>query len=609
MGQALSVFLFVVVGAAILGAAWWYVMTLVDALRAGKPAYVLGEVEVVGDSELAESYKKILPRLIVAKLAQTRNQTNEAVQSLKDARHRRAGRSHLQSQEFVKEKDLPEPFSQPLDIELKVADVDVGPILSFLTDASVLKDTLQVTVSLGSDGQTATLYGHLPGPQGYSFTESSKLSPDDIASTAAAAVVAEVVKREDLALAALEAEAYKTVLSVLLEYARHLKLAPILGDAAHDQLSKLNIRLRDTARTYARWRDLQWLAAEIAEESRQWKDAKVYYTNLATMTVEGHAFRPTIDEKLRKVEAEIRKLVVAEEEATRTGADAMTVLAEQEKQRRSAASDVVEEQFAKPILDLLGLTEALDASGRTIGVVGLPWEEALEGLDYEILGSVPSGSESDSAIRDYATELVQAIRLVARDAKYVFEPIEEPLTTSSTIISLDRLAQVPHLDALLFAYGGPVKSETTDSVLRSLAERGVTVVLPAGNEGDGSIYADVADVALVAGATTQEGEPAFFTGRAKNIVWAPGVDVPMIAPNSGLLEKRSGTAFSAALTAAAVAVVSKYAPKATSAEIREALLATAVPAEGRDEPAIINIPAAIKKLQAVATPTTPTSRG
>ncbi|MCZ6654685.1 MAG: S8 family serine peptidase [Planctomycetota bacterium] len=596
MGQALSAFTFIVIGAAIVAVAWWYFMTLRDAIFADKRAYVLGEVEVVGNSEVAETYKKVLPRLIVAKLAKLRNETNDAVQSLKEARHRRAGKQRVRSQEFVTERDLPQPFSQPLDIDLKIADVDVGPILSFLTNRSLLKESLEVTVSLSSDGKNAAVYGHLPGSQGYSFTEATKASPDDIADAVAAAIVAEVVKREEPALAALGAEAYKTVLSVLSEYAKHLKLAPILGDAGQVELSALNGRLRDTALRFSRWRDLQWLAAEISEKAKQWEDANAYYTNLAAVTPDDHPDRRLIDEKLQYAEAELQKIIVARAEATRRGVDAKIVLDEQALSRRAAASRAVAGDVANPIRQLLGLTAALDATGQTIGIVGLPWEESLNGLDYEFLDSTP-GNVGDTPLRDYATGLVQAIRLIADNARYVFVPVLGVWDQGSMAAALDRLGEIQDLNVVLFAYSLHVQSAIMDDAIRDLAEK-VAVVLSAGNTPGDSIYSGVADVALVTGSVTQTGAPAPFTSKTKNMVWAPGVNVPLISPSSGAIENKSGTAYSSAFAAAAAAILTKQSPDASPPTIFSALRDTAKPAEGRNSPPIINIPAATEALAA-----------
>lgn len=596
MGQALSVFTFVVIGAAIFAIAWWYFLTIRDAILSDKRAYELGEVEVVGNTDIAEAYKKILPRLIVAKLAKLRNETNDAVQSLKEARDRRAGKQRLQSQEFVTERDLPEPFSQPLDIDLKIADVDVGPILSFLTNRSMLKESLELTVSITSDGNKTVIYGYLPGSQGYSFVESTEASPDDIADAVAAAIVAEVVKREEPELATLGADAYKIVLSVLSDYAKHQKMLPFLGDKGQAELSALSDRLRDTALKFSRWRNLQWLAAEISEEAQKWEDAKAYYTNLAAVTLEDHFDRQLIDEKLNYVETELQKILVARAEASRRGVDEQTVLDEQMLTRRAAASKTIPDKAADPIRQMLGIETALDATGQTIGIVGLPWEESLNGLEYDFIDGA-SGNLSDSSYRDYATELVQAIRLIADNARYVFVPVIGDWHQASMAEALDKMSEVQGLDVVLFAYSLTAQSMILNDAIRDLAEK-FAVVLSAGNSPGDSIYSGVADVALVAGSVTPTGAPAQFSSKTKNMVWAPGIDVPLISPKSGVLERRSGTAYSSAFAAAAAAILTNRSPSASASTIFSTLRDSAQPVEGCTSPPIINITDAIENLEA-----------
>ena len=597
MGQALSIFTFIVIGAAILAIAWWYVMAIRDSFFTDKRAYVLGEVEVVGKSDVAEIYKKVLPRLIVAKLTTLRNETNDAVLSLKEARDRRAGEQRLQTQELVTQRDLPQPFSQPLEIELKIADVDVGPILSFLTARALYKEILEVTASLTADGLNANVYGHLPGSEGYSFTERTKNSPDDIADSVAAAIIAEAVKREEPALAALGAEAYGTVLSVLSDYAKHRKIAPMLADGGQAELENFNDRLRETAFRFSRWRDLQWLAAEIAEEARKWEDSYAYYSNLAAITPKGHADRMVIDQKLGIVETERNRILAAQAVAKRRGVDPESILEKQVSDGRSAASASVSLQLSNPILRLLGLTAAIDVGGQKIGVVGAPWDESLANIVSETLYEIDDKG-NDSSIRDYITMLVQATRIVASNATFVFAPIPAKTTMETGLLeALDTLSERSDVDVILYAFGGPSPDQAINSVVRDISAS-TAVVLPAGNlAGNDSIYSDVVDLAFVAGAVDQTGGRAYFTSETKGMVWAPGVDVPVISPRSGSTERRSGTAFSSAIAAGAVAILRNRFPNAATAMLLSALRDTAKPAEGRKSPPIINIPAALENLE------------
>lgn len=591
--QAFSIFAFSVAGAALVALGWWYVTTLYDAVWGPRQVYVLGGVEVVG-SDLAETYKKILPRLIVARMTSLRNEANDAILSLKERRARRAEEFRPQTQDLVSELDLPQVFAEPVTIELKIADVDVGSVLSFLTDQSAFKNSLEITASLNKDAGVANVYGHLPGAQGYSFTEETKPTPDDIANTVAAAVIAQVVKREEPALAALGAKAYGTVLSVLSRYANHKKAAPLLGEGSREEFEKLNTDLRDTALRFSRWRDLQWLAAEIAEEARNWNDAKLYYANLAAITPRNHADREQIESQARKVEAEIQKIQVANVKAKSRGVAVKDVLDEEQKSRREAAAEPVARKDANPIWKLLGLDAPGDAAGQVIGVVGSPWQESLTGVDWESLGEIPETDRPE--LRDYVTEVVQAIRLIAKDATFVFAP-NPPLASASALTErLTALTQYPGMGVLFFPYGFGIQDPRIDQTMKAIAAA-YPLVLPAGNQSGDSGFGGVADIAIVAGAVTPDGAPAPFSDKADGMVWAPGADIPIVSPQTGSEASRSGTAFSSAIAAGAVAVLRKHFPQAAPAVLLAALRESAQPAEGRDAPPIINIPAALKYLE------------
>ena len=600
MEQAVSLFIFLGVGALILSAGWWYVLTIRDTFFIDTPSYELGEVEVIGTSDSAETYKKVLPRLVVAKLTKIRNETNDAVQSLKEARDRKAGNQTLRIEEFVSEKDLPQPFSKPLEIELKVADVDVGPILSLIGNRTRLREKLEITVSIGADGQTANVYGHLPGPQGYAFSETTESSPDMIAEATAGAIIAELVKREEPTLATLGARSYATVLEVLTSYAKHRKIAPILGEARQNELNALNGKLRETAQRFSRWRDLQWLAAEVSEEAGQWEDTFVYYSNLAAITPTSHQDRALIDSKLRTAEVERSKIVLARAKAAERGVDEEVVLQEQAKNNREATSGGVPDDVLAPIRRMIGLTDGIDASGQKIGIVGAPWRETLEDLTWETVGDTRLDN-AELGYRDYVSVLVQMVRIVAENPTFVFAPF--PAADKHSLgRSMSALVEDPDLDVILYSYGTAVADPEANAGLRKVANA-AALVLPAGNEEGPSIYSDVADIALVVGSVDQSGEPAYFSSQTEPMVWAPGDQIPLIGPKSGTLEFQSGTGYSAAIAAGAVAVLRKHAPEADTAAVFSALRQGAKPVEGRNSPAIMNVPGSIKAIsEATAEP-------
>ena len=141
-----------------------------------------------------------------------------------------------------------------------------------------------------------------------------------------------------------------------------------------------------------------------------------------------------------------------------------------------------------------------------------------------------------------------------------------------------------------------MKSEIMNDALRDLS-RDHAVVLSAGNQRGRSVYADIANSAFVAGAVDRSGEAASFTSTGDSLLWAPGIEIPVISPSNGAVALRSGTAFSGAIMAGVVAVLKRRFPEATPEVLRSVLQETAKPASGGTSWPVINLPAAIQALE------------
>jgi subtilisin family serine protease len=120
------------------------------------------------------------------------------------------------------------------------------------------------------------------------------------------------------------------------------------------------------------------------------------------------------------------------------------------------------------------------------------------------------------------------------------------------------------------------------------AERGVVVVISAGNEGSSTLHNTLGAPAdgrlvLAVGAVTSSGARAAFSsvgptadGRIKPDVAAQGVAVTAAAPGTAsAYTSVNGTSFSCPLTAGVVALVLQARPTATVSEIEDVLRATA----------------------------------
>lgn len=136
--------------------------------------------------------------------------------------------------------------------------------------------------------------------------------------------------------------------------------------------------------------------------------------------------------------------------------------------------------------------------------------------------------------------------------------------------------------------GSNTLTEGVRTAIRNAAQKGVIVVIAAGNDGalNPSVFAQVASdpqaagLVLVVGSVNADGKTmSSFSNRAgawaNYFLVAPGKDVPMLALWGGTTTA-SGTSFSAPQVSGAAALLAQAFPKLTGKEIVKILLDTAV---------------------------------
>jgi subtilisin len=139
---------------------------------------------------------------------------------------------------------------------------------------------------------------------------------------------------------------------------------------------------------------------------------------------------------------------------------------------------------------------------------------------------------------------------------------------------------------LCVSLGVPMYNPLFEIVLNRLRRAGVLVIAPVGNRGSGHTTspANYPGVMAVGAINAQDRVPRFSGGQVfkraadfykPNLV-APGMDIPSAKPGGGL-QLRSGTSMAAAHVAGVAAILLQARPKATPAEVEDAILTTCTP--------------------------------
>jgi hypothetical protein len=341
---------------------------------------------------------------------------------------------------------------------------------------------------------------------------------------------------------------------------------------------------------------MQELAAQIAEKAEDWAAARAAYGNLLLVIPPDDKTRAVLFARAARIDENLRA-AIAEADAAKAKPEApeAAVAAEQSRTRGAAAELPIDPRIAA-VRARIGLAGERPATSVRIGVVGpVPWAEVQATARVEVVGQAPTTPPHDWEV-DYTTTLVQAVRIAAADPTFVFAAVPGAAANSMEGLRANIEALIAaRVDMLLVTYGSPQPTPAIDAVLAAVAPTTITV-MAAGNNASTSNYAGLAEVGLVAASVDTEGARSKFTDVALGCVWAPGEQVPLISPRTGQVEVRDGTAYSASLVGGAAAILRHSAPKATAVQIRQALVETSLPVEGRSGPRIINVGAALEWL-------------
>jgi Subtilase family len=595
MGFVLPVAIYLLLGVALVTAAVWYTDAVWQRFFASDTTPAIAPIEIIGaDEATTKSYKAGLPAMIVAATNELKSRTNIAIQALGDARAELAPLPRLPEHA---ELPVPSEFREPLAINLKIADVEVGSLLAFLFERSRDPNLVRLTVAVGVNGGASKVYGFVPGKSGYTFLAQAKSDLSNIAEAVAAQFVQRAAQRGESAFAELDPEDFLKTISGLETFARLTKRRRwiLVGSdsSAGTQLRKdyaaVLDKVKDLAQRYTGWEGLQWLATQSAREARDWSSAVEFSGNLKRLAITGN------DLELRGRVAQVAQ------EAERELAIEQAKLAARESNQPPAgvSAEGPSGPAVERIFTAVGLTkDAADAAGVTIGLVG-PAPLELKDDSIEVLGGPTADADADPSLSHHQAIVHQVTRMLAPNAKFVYASFGISGTAASTDALIGALKQLidrkPQIIFLAWGTSQPISA--IDLLIKQFANK-ILFVLPAGNNPGPSNYHNVADVALVVAAVTPDGAPAVFTSASDNAIWAPGTDIPVIVTAADNSQTISGTSFSAAVGASAAAVLMGDFPTATPAQIRESLLLTSRPAQGRTQPPIINVSAAREWLRA-----------
>lgn len=550
---------------ALLALNFWFVRWTVDSYRQRSLPASMAPLRLSGVADADGKAGAAMANLLIGRLGSLRAEIGDTLAQLDQPVSAPAGQllpQDLGASSRATRLEVPTGLLAPLDIDMSIAGVEVGGIFKWVHDAVASDDALHLTVDMANG--MALVSGVWNGGRDSLWLEvkgepSDKPVPNrQLIDAMAFALAKRQLEGTVPELASLRLEDFRTLVTTLRSIAE-LERQSRLGAAdtaafgpLHQQLSTL------MAERAPNWRALVQLSARVAERAGKLDEAEALYQRLL-------ALKDLSARDKARIESVLAAIDVRQAQASPPG--------------RAPAAAAAPAGVGWP-LAALGATQ-LQARGEGVRIAvvgGLPPAEMLRSIRAEVLGDRRASRTPEMA--EYVSTLVQTARLLAPDATYVFAPMDGAdgaVSSRSLLAAVDRMAAA-RPQVLLMAFG-PLEGSALQAGFRALAKAGTVIVTAAGNEGEAlqsSLGPELDAQVLVSSAVDPGGRPAAFSSQGPLSIWAPGVDIPMRL-GSGGPEARSGTAYSAALTAAAAALLREREPTFDPKAVRDRLLATSAP--------------------------------
>jgi len=333
------------------------------------------------------------------------------------------------------------------------------------------------------------------------------------------------------------------------------------GRAAATEYTALMPAVKALVEKAPQWRSLLGVAAQIAHNANDRAAEAGYSERELALLPSDSADRPPLADRVTKLNEELAAIAMGPVVPSAAGPTTQPTTRPTTTVAAGSSTPLQpDESAAKRLRRMVGTSDLAMTHAPVIAVVGgLPDANLIPDAKVEFVGvkSASAVSTPDDFMPEYNATLVQAARLVAPDARFLFAPAPGFGGTSTTALLPSVRALVDQRpDVLLVALKG-VDDDQWQSLFAEAADHGTVVVLSAGNEYPKPLpFAgkQLIERLMVVAAVSATGKAADFTQRGPRCFWAPGTDIPVVVAG-GRRETRDGTAYSAAIAAGVVARV------------------------------------------------------
>lgn len=599
MAELVRLAFFITVGCILILANLWFVKTIRNIYTGKGMSKRIAPFHIVNRESKEEKQDVAMVHMLQARLGSISRKLAAYAAPLEPAR-KIGSESLISSPKLIMHQlPIPKRVFEPVDIDLSIAGVKVGGILSWahriLFEGRVLKVVVEYM------GNRAIVVGNfeiIGGPPLYIETEPHT---DRIVSDIAFTLFQWKMNQRIPEIGVLTLEEFQDLIATL-ESVAELNRKVALGRSPGEDYDDLLSRIEVLVERIPRWRALIRLAAETAEHARNIEKAVRYSEREKALTPEGDPALTALSEKIEELK---RRLAASFPPIARDGG---------EDPAQPLSEQILNSAQVADLFKFIGIREPDRKIRPKIAVLGgLPPENSLPAEQFTVIGGeTRAGAQELGWIRSYVDSLVQAILLITPNAHFLFAPIEVQeggyyLETDLSISMEMLLSGRP--DVLLITLG-PMHGPRFQHLFNEAIGQKTLVVSglfpPRAEQNIPFSYDGMQDRVMIVSGVDRTGFPmeSAMGGAVDQrrtwgphldgtLFWAPGEGIPILHRDKMRVESDSGIHLAAALTAAVAANLRTKFPELELSELLHILHATSQKPIAEEGPPLVNLSAAL----------------
>ena len=584
---------FLALGIILLIANLWFLSSLWHAVFGSAKPNAIAPFQIVSETPKDAKVGMAMAHLLRARLGLIRQEMESSARSLADAQAAGPSDIILSPKQPLSQVTFPDRVFEPLSLNLSVAGVEVGGLLSQLHRLMVKDSILQIVVEY--QGEKAIVVGNADQFGGNPIYILRDTDTDKIVTGIAYTLTQREMATRLPEVGALNLDEFESLLSTL-HYVAELNRKLALGRATGDEYNQALEALEKLLQKTPRWRALVHLSAQVAENANAAQRALNLYQTASNLYEQNDPASDQIKQAIARLGASVL-IPGVDAPVIPRGSDNEAILARLRKT-----------DGGRQVLAMSGVTSIdADSHPRIAILGGRPSETLLPEDQMTIVGAATPEEWRRPFEASYIDSLVRTVQRIAPSAQFIFAPSVsgENWYKQSEILEAWRALISAEPQVLLITLG-PIVGLEIEVMIRESVKRGIVVVFADATRdqlrGLPTAYSKMLDQVLVVASLSRDNtplvQPSVDESQRNRIFWTPGELIPVYDAENSRIIMQGGNIYAAAIAAAIAGQAAVKADDLMPAGLINLLRESSLRSGGSAALVVLNLEAALAELQA-----------